>query len=380
MRTTKQLVTLFLVSSLLFYFSCKKTDTILLNENLITNSPIEEKFFTSNRTLDPTEKSLVDYLKRIDARDKFVEKTVAKIGYPRWDKAITNAKKKGGLNARNLQGDSIQTFYIPFVRDSQNFVNASMIIQTSQTDTSFTYRCDWQYAQMENNINSATDSAEHFATFFMVLDKAVFGYNKFNIVDTNLFRTQHGPTKYVKLDSSAGPNVNNFYDLVEFCQDVVVFVQYCQFPDSDQCRNGCDWCYQCVQSSHYTYCWEEYVWMGGGSTGGGTGGSGGGGGGGGSTPPDCGVVPVDPLVAGRVEPCDEEPGWEPEPIEDEPITTVSVHSITNTINPNFPCLRAAFDDVTAPRLINCIYNLYNETFVGTHKVHNLEILGYSAPK
>ena len=167
----------------------------------------------------------------MNTKDKFVEQTVRQIGYPRWDKAITNAKKKGIVKSPNLLGDFTQTFYIPFVRDSQNFVNAYMIIHTSPIDISFTYRCDWEYAQMENDTESANDPAEHFATFFMVLDKAVFGYKKFNIVDTNLFRTAHGRTKYVKLDSVVTSNGNNFYDLVEFCQDVIVFVQYCQFPD-----------------------------------------------------------------------------------------------------------------------------------------------------
>ena len=319
MRTTKQMFALCLFASVLFYFSCKKTDAISTIENLSTNS-IEEKFFNSHRTTDPTENALIGFLKRVHTKDKFVEKTVAKIGYPRWDKAITNAKKKRALNARNLLGDSIQTFYIPFVRDSQNYVNASMIIHASQTDTTFTYRCDWQYSQLENNIESANDAAEHFATFFMVLDKAVFGYSKFNIVDSNLFRTSHGPTKYVRLDSTASSTVNNFYDLVEFCQDVVYFYQNCTYGNTNACSEGCDQCYLCMDSFVMTYCWEEYVWMGG--SGGGTGGTGSGGGGtggGGSTPPDCGVIPVDPLVAGRVvDPCDGGPGWTPVPIDDEP--------------------------------------------------------------
>ena len=220
MKKITQLLAIVLFALIFSFISCKKMDTISPTQTLNTNA-LEEKFFNSHRTADPTEKTLIEYLKRVNTKDKFIEQTVKQIGFPRWDKAIANAKKKRTLNSQNLLDDSTQTFYIPFVRDSQNFVNASMIIHTSQTDTSFSYRCDWEYARMENDNESANDPAEHFATFFMVLDKAVFGYNKFNIVDTNLFRTAHGRTKYVRLDSSTTSTGNNFYQLAEFCQDVV---------------------------------------------------------------------------------------------------------------------------------------------------------------
>ncbi|MBK8710279.1 MAG: hypothetical protein IPL97_00090 [Niastella sp.] len=85
------------------------------------------------------------------------------------------------------------------MRDSQNYVNASMIIQISPTDTSISYKCDWQFAQMENNPETANGAAEHYAVFFMAMDKLVFGYTKFNITDSNLFRTaEHGKALQVK--------------------------------------------------------------------------------------------------------------------------------------------------------------------------------------
>jgi hypothetical protein len=44
-----------------------------------------------------------------------------------------------------IYGTIAQLGIVPFARDSQNYVNAAMVIKASTTDTSFEYRCDWQY-------------------------------------------------------------------------------------------------------------------------------------------------------------------------------------------------------------------------------------------
>jgi hypothetical protein len=313
MLKTKQLFTYFLVFFLVLNFSCKKTDKILQIENLNTNSSNEEKFFNSNRTADPKEKVLIDYLRRINAKEKFVEKTVAKIGYPRWDKMIKKPIGNIDTNIQNSLEDSSQTFYIPFVRDSQNFVNASMIIEMSSRDTSFGYKCDWQYKFTQNNITNEIDSAEYLATFFMALDRVVFNHKKFKINDSSLFKTNNGAVSYLTFDSLANVNslVNNLYQYVEFCENVYVWYPACGYPNSEECREGCDLCYLCWARTSSQVCWGDWVNIGGSPPGGG-----GGGGNGGSTPPDCGVVPVDPLTMGRViDPCNEGPGWTPIPIE-----------------------------------------------------------------
>lgn len=354
MRTTKQLFTLFLFASLLFFISCKKTDTISVTENLSTNS-IVEKFFNSHRTADPTEKVLIDFLKRVNEKDKFLEKTVAKIGYPRWDKAITNAKKKVALNARNLLGDSTQTFYIPFVRDSQNYVNAAMVIKISPTDTTFTYRCDWQYAQFVNDSTTADVQAKNVASFFMTLDKAVFEHSEFKITDKRLFKpisntnvndtTDYIIKKVILVDSSNSINSNNL--LVFECTDITIFYEcsFCHGNDPD-CPLGGTW------YENYHYCdWTYYPDPdnGGGST------SPGGGGNpvGGSTPPDCGTIPIDPLTMGRiVDPCNEGPGWEPLPIDDDPIP-VMIDVVSDPNAPEYPDISDSEPQVSLQSLFNC---------------------------
>ncbi|HRF23140.1 MAG TPA: hypothetical protein PLR98_03225, partial [Chitinophagaceae bacterium] len=133
-------------------------------------------------------------MKRQNDKLHFVAQTVRQIGYPRWDKAMAISKTDASVNGRGQTADSANIYYVPFVRDSQNYVNASLIVKTNPADTSFSYLCDWQYSILNFSTNTITDTtAEKFALFFMVLDKNTFGHQNFNIQDKRLF---NGNTNY----------------------------------------------------------------------------------------------------------------------------------------------------------------------------------------
>lgn len=79
----KFLCTFIVFLTLLVYSACRKTDqSILQPKQPHKHSAIEERFFNTNRTSDPTEKALVDYIKRRNDKEKFVEQTVKQIGFP----------------------------------------------------------------------------------------------------------------------------------------------------------------------------------------------------------------------------------------------------------------------------------------------------------
>jgi len=227
-----------LVLALLFFAACKKMDSMATNEQQNVSSTTE-KFFNQHRTSDPREQALINYLQRINKKTPFLEQTAKQIGFPRWDKILRYKKKNISTTSfgASAHSDSSEIFYIPFVRDTQNFVNASMIITANSTDTSFEYKCDWQYAQMENDPETANGAAEHYAAFFMAMDKLVFRFTKFNIIDSNLFRTaEHSKTLQVRINSNSSNN--NFYDIIELCDEMVIWYEDCHYADTDACRSG----------------------------------------------------------------------------------------------------------------------------------------------
>lgn len=285
---------------------CKKNDFSTSGVNPIAD--IKQKFFYDHRSADPIEKNLVEYIRSQNEQLDFVGKTANQIGYPRWNKTIAIAQKKGSTSSFGSGSDSITLYYIPFVRDSQNYVNASMVISASATDTSFWYNCDWQYRQLNNSTSNQVGEAEQFAFLFMRLDNAVFGHKKFSIIDTTLFNNNKDTiATSVQLDTIP-PNVSQLFSVLS-CQNVLITYQVpCNLRQAGQTSstvvsriawpkcNYTTWLYLCFPE-------DENI----------PGGGGGGGTGGGGTPPDCDEPQGRGIVARGNLPCEDGPGWEPEP-------------------------------------------------------------------
>lgn len=344
--TRSKLMFIMCLLSIAAGLSCRKSDITRPAEEFT----VTEKFFKSNRSADPAEQSLVNFLQRKNAKQPFVEATVKKIGYPVWDKIMaragvssraTVAGMSEGRKQPHANTISYDIYYIPFVRDSQNRVNAAMIIKASLADTSISYACDWQYKELLQNEAMTNGNAEKFAVFFMQFDNAVFKHTKFKITDRSLFRTpKHSSAQKITVklgkdtqQHEVGPNMFNVR-----CADVTTYTVDCPLlKEHLSCKSytECDECYDmCLTTQFMSVCWEEFMddgpppaGGGGGSSDGGTGGSGGG-----SVPPSdpCSggdTPPTNPDAAHQggqarvgafspppTDPCGE-PGWDPDPYE-----------------------------------------------------------------
>ncbi len=298
----KIILTIFLLLVVLIFNSCGKHEV-----NSITKLSIEShsKFFTNNRTQDMGEAALVDFIKRQDEQKHFVERTVSQIGYPYWDKSIKLIRPATNVAGRN-GNESTEIIYVPFVKDSQNYVNAAMIINVQPgKDTSFTYACDWQYYQLKS------DNANNYAVFFMQLNKIVFGYSEFIITNKHLFTPKSNPNKHNTSqystriqfsDGSSNFNTGSNRLLELECYDIIITYVCAVCKGNDpQCPLGGTWV------EYETVCgWIDYP-------GEGPGGDPGGGGNGQPTEP-CTPQPIQ----GRNEPgngvgCPPGPGWIPQP-------------------------------------------------------------------
>lgn len=172
-----------LLAGIVFYAACRKID--FRPEKEREKVPADERFFTRNISSNPLVQSLAAYMKRRNEKDSFVNTTVSRIGYPRWDKAFM----KGGQLLGRGYSDSSIIIYVPFVRENENFTNASLVAEISPADTTFSYLCDWQFHQKEYGLPGLNNTAEAHALFFMYMDNQVFGHRRFKITDDSLFET-----------------------------------------------------------------------------------------------------------------------------------------------------------------------------------------------
>ncbi|ODT53314.1 MAG: hypothetical protein ABS68_06175 [Niastella sp. SCN 39-18] len=322
--------------SVLVFAACKKMDVFSSTE-IINTTIIEENSFNLHRSTDQVENALVNFIKRKNDSLHFIAKTVKQIGYPRWDKII-NFKQKQKPTSK-IENEGVPVFYVPFVRDNQNYVNASMVISVNQTDTAFYYLCDWQYKNRVHGSSQIDSTAEKYALFFMWLNNRSLGYKSFNITDSSLFLTMgsSGAKKITILEKNTDSiAANNMYTYFEECKDIY----YCGTPDyCDNQPNGCDYLSGCgLCQKIYDICYRG--WFDDGSTGGGeNGGTGnnppgippgnGGNAGSGGTPPDpCNGTPNNPAPFAKGNNTNQtnavQPGcggggtgWEPVPIEDD---------------------------------------------------------------
>lgn len=211
--------------------------------------------------------------------------------------------------------DSYYTYYLPFVKDSQNHVNATMIITTSPNDTALNYMSDWQYRNRPYGSVKVDTSAERYAMFFMMMDNRTFGHKEFDITDSRLFASTasgSGPKRvgFVEKNKETISGINNLDLVSSYCYDYYI----CNTPYT--CQGSCDYrdCPGPVNSSYHcewkaTLCWDYYysstggtswTFSGGTSSGGGEGNNGGGYGGTGN-PGDLPMLPCegDPYQASK---------------------------------------------------------------------------------
>ncbi len=325
------------------YVACSKVEMPAESQKEELLKQIEEKFFESHTSSNTYIQSILGFMKLENDKYSFVSKTVKQIGYPRWDKALIYTGKSGGIGGRGNTNDSISFAYIPFVRDSQNFVNASLIVKTTASDTIYRYLCDWQYQEQgfDSTSNTSWNAFDVFLVF-ATLDKSVFNRDKFVIKDSNLLNP--GVSAIIAASGKSFDSIkvvytlspvqssgrgSNYWDLTTVCYQVGACIEATTIrgTTSSSCSSNSYWV-------EWTECYDTWIWVNTGGYGGGSGsgGSGSGTGGGGNctincggTPPECQPIAVRGMNANP----DCEPGWTPIPDPPPPPAPEPIDSILN---------------------------------------------------
>lgn len=306
------------LSGIFIINACRKADKIEAPATVTDTNNMKERFYKEHEATDPLVQAVAGYFQHLPDTQFAVNKIIEQIGYPRWDKALI-------VSATN-SGDSIHISYIPFVRDSQQFVNSSLLVKTSGEDTVFKYLCDWEYAEYGYDSSTTGWNALNVFHLFTILDKNVFNTTKYRIKDENLL-TQPAknyiaslglPFDSVEVVYTIQPpgsisGRGNTYSLVTICNLVDVCINEYGYYVLN--KSAASLPAPCTITT-WNVCTDTWVEDFPGD--GGTSGSGGSGGGGsnGGTPSDCNEfrVGINSNRTANVNPC--EPGWEPIPIED----------------------------------------------------------------
>jgi hypothetical protein len=329
---------LFIISSVLFICSIILV-TIVISCRKISQQAEEAKaneltikFFTGHCSSDPVITAAENFVKHQNEKYNFLNSLTKRIGFPYWDKSMLFSKLYA---AKGSSADSVNVVYIPFARDSEENVNAALIINMKPSDTTFRFLYDWQYAAygFDTTVNPEKWNARDVFHIFTLFDKMVFNIKQFRITDKNLLSASEKESiKNLELNVDSilvigtlkenGKRVGNKQELISFevCNTYSICVQPClkAFKGSSFNKIGTDDC--CEETFEWEECTTYYIDDGGGGapppppTDPGSGGGGGGTGdpGSGWDDPCSGGGAVQPRGE-VVKPCGGDPGWQPAP-------------------------------------------------------------------
>ncbi len=180
-----------ILAGLVMYVSCRKMDRL---ENQRPEQDVTTRFFTDHPPIDPNVQVLADLIRSKNEQSHFVNKIVQTVGYPRWNSVMSYSSADGhsGNTSRTGTNDSLDLYFIPFVRDTQQIVNACLIIKARGRDTSYKWLCDWQYKDSAYTGLSRRNTA----ALLMLIDAEVFGQQrKYLVSDTTLFDSRTSPAR-----------------------------------------------------------------------------------------------------------------------------------------------------------------------------------------
>jgi uncharacterized membrane protein YgcG len=291
-KATLLSVSLLLFSVLLMHQSCTKVDTRSGSKLALTDAEITQKFFALPANAPEAVRRTAEKMKQVNVTSEFVKSFVKNNGYPVWDKALIQSKRRvasassRGSSASAEDADTI--VIIPVVQVDIAFVDGFITATLNDSVNLDLYRSGDYSAYSFNNVPTDSISADKAAMQIMYFNYRVFGYTRFEVSDNRLLSNDavldtSKPHRVFEISSVQEPpqtltgNESNLLLAVAMCIDIYQSVP-CIGIFIDQ-RIGCS---VYIGQSCYTI----YVDTGGGGGGSGGGSTGGGGdpGGGGGTP------------------------------------------------------------------------------------------------
>lgn len=260
------------------FSSCNKFEYITFEKNNYSSEDITNRFFLLPKTVSPSIRQVANELKMKNQLTQFITEIIKNEGYVIWDKAKISTRSvnsnKSESSISSSTGDTI--VILPLVLDSTGYVNAFI---EAKINDSIVFHLNRESDYLKYQFGSAPiDSltADKFVLQMMLLNRDVFGYNRFLVTDNRLFNMassgQNNFPRQIRIKEVTNNNITGLYSTIEVCYII-------QMPNQCTCADptNCDWddpiyegngCPSCSR----TDC-EYYNLGGGGLPGGGTGGT-----------------------------------------------------------------------------------------------------------
>ncbi|MBS1509939.1 MAG: hypothetical protein JST86_03810 [Bacteroidetes bacterium] len=213
-------------------------------------------------------------LKQQHSTKEFIEDFVKKEGFPVWNKALITSGGSGNGSVIAAKGSTTTTVtvIIPLVEEGANYVHGYLCAKETGDLVDVQLHRNSDYLKLPYSGSKGDDgiatTAETYATRMMQLDNLVFGYEKFEVKDRQLFsggKANSGKDsmqRFVELKPAANGNTSSIASVNSYVYTTCVTIttitysvsHYCGTPE--YCHqhyppNGCDYC--------GTYCHDVYT-------------------------------------------------------------------------------------------------------------------------
>jgi hypothetical protein len=193
---TSPILLLLLFICLIYSNSCKKPD--VSPEPAPETLKEENNFFTLPANASIEIKTIAASIKKHDNKNHFLEDFIKRVGYPRWDKAKITVSNTASTKGRMGNGEEGEMVYVPFVKDSDNYVNSVLAVKIEPSDTIFRMVYANRYKLFGYDTTDQTKwNARNIFHLFTAFDNKVFGHTKFLIKDSSLFEPFKDSSKLV---------------------------------------------------------------------------------------------------------------------------------------------------------------------------------------
>jgi hypothetical protein len=237
----KRLLTacLLLFSFFFLHQSCTKINTDVPGKLVFTDAEVTQKFFTLPANAPVAVRRAADEMQRRNSQSsEYVKAFIKNNGYPAWDKAIIQSRRRVATPsfARNSAsaegGDTV--VIIPVMQVDIAFVGSFVTATLNGSVNLDLYRGGDYSAYSFNNVPADSISADKAAMQIMYFNYRVFGYTRFDVSDNRLLSNDavldtSKPHRVFVISSVQEPpqslaagNESNLLLAVELCTDVYI--------------------------------------------------------------------------------------------------------------------------------------------------------------